>query len=109
MQEFMVRRAVVSQPSRCFTARAPLRQIAPIGAPSFSEALRYGAEVFHVLKGIIKAKYGQDSTNVGDEGGFAPGIKDAEEGLQVCGGWVGGREGGALPRSSPEAVAAEGN
>lgn len=57
--------------------------IAPVGAPTFSESLRYGCEVFHILKGLIKKKYGQDSTNVGDEGGFAPGIKDAEEGLAL--------------------------
>jgi len=52
-------------------ARAPLRQIAPIGAPSFSEALRYGAEVFHVLKGIIKAKYGQVRRGTGTAVGTA--------------------------------------
>lgn len=38
-------------------------------------------EVYHVLKGIIKAKYGQDACNVGDEGGFAPNVQDNREGL----------------------------
>lgn len=47
--------------------------IMPIGAPTFSEALRYGAEVFHALKRILK-KRGY-STGVGDEGGFAPNLK----------------------------------
>ena len=37
--------------------------------------------VYHVLKGIIKAKYGQDACNVGDEGGFAPNVQDNREGL----------------------------
>jgi len=36
--------------------------------------MRMGAEVYQTLKGVIKAKYGQDATNVGDEGGFAPNI-----------------------------------
>ena len=46
--------------------------IIPVGAPSFSEALRYGAEIFHTLKGILKAK--KLTTAVGDEGGFAPNL-----------------------------------
>ena len=37
--------------------------------------------VYHVLKGIIKSKYGQDACNVGDEGGFAPNVQDNREGL----------------------------
>jgi enolase len=53
----------------------------PVGATSFAEALRMGSEVYHVLKGIIKAKYGQDACNVGDEGGFAPNVQDNREGL----------------------------
>lgn len=57
--------------------------ILPVGAPSFKEALRYGAEVYHTLKGVIKKKYGQDATNVGDEGGFAPNIQSNEEGLHL--------------------------
>jgi enolase len=57
--------------------------ILPTGAPSFREALRYGAEVYHNLKAVIKAKYGQDAVNVGDEGGFAPNIQRNEEGLEL--------------------------
>jgi enolase len=55
--------------------------IAPAGAPSFSEALRWGAEVFHTLKGVLK-KRGY-STAVGDEGGFAPSLKSNEEAIEV--------------------------
>ncbi|XP_078431492.1 enolase 1 [Wolffia australiana] len=55
--------------------------IMPVGAPSFSEALRMGSEVYRALKGIIKTKYGQDACNVGDEGGFAPNVQDSREGL----------------------------
>jgi enolase len=55
--------------------------IAPYGAPKFSEALRWGAEVFHTLKGVLK-KRGY-STSVGDEGGFAPNLKSNEEALDV--------------------------
>lgn len=55
--------------------------ILPVGATSFAEALRMGSEVYHVLKGIIKTKYGQDACNVGDEGGFAPNVQDNREGL----------------------------
>jgi len=54
-----------------------------VGAESFSEALRMGAEVYQTLKGIIKEKYGQDSINVGDEGGFAPNILKNDEGLSL--------------------------
>ena len=53
--------------------------IAPIGAPSIKEAIRWGAEIFHTLKKNLKAA-GQN-TNVGDEGGFAPNLKTAEEAL----------------------------
>lgn len=53
--------------------------IAPIGAESFKEALRMGTEVFHTLKTVLK-KRGL-STNVGDEGGFAPNLKSNEEGI----------------------------
>jgi hypothetical protein len=42
-----------------------------------------GTEVYHALKGLIKAKYGQDAINVGDEGGFAPAISSNEEGLHL--------------------------
>ncbi|KAJ4811063.1 hypothetical protein LUZ62_023629 [Rhynchospora pubera] len=55
--------------------------ILPVGASSFAEAMRMGSEVYHALKGIIKAKYGQDACNVGDEGGFAPNVQDNREGL----------------------------
>eukprot|EP00126_Sphaerothecum_destruens_P014950 Sdes_comp8847_c0_seq1m239 len=55
--------------------------ILPTGASSFKEAMRMGSEVYHALKDVIKKKYGQDATNVGDEGGFAPNIQDNEEGL----------------------------
>ncbi len=53
--------------------------IMPVGAPSFSEALRMGAEVFHNLKKLLHDK--NQSTNVGDEGGFAPNLKSNEEAL----------------------------
>ena len=48
--------------------------ILPVGASSFREALRIASEVYHSLKSIISQRYGADSTNVGDEGGFAPNI-----------------------------------
>jgi len=57
--------------------------ILPTGAKSFREALQMGAEVYHSLKKVIKDKYGQDATNVGDEGGFAPNIRDNREGLEL--------------------------
>jgi enolase len=55
--------------------------IMPIGAPTFSEALRYAAEVFHHLKAILKSK--GLSTGVGDEGGFAPTLDSNTEGLEL--------------------------
>ncbi len=55
--------------------------IIPVGAPSFREALRYGAEVFHALKKILHNKI--LSTSVGDEGGFAPNLSSHEEALQL--------------------------
>jgi len=55
----------------------------PIGASSFTEAMRLGSEVYHNLKSIIVAKYGQDAANVGDEGGFAPNIQSNKEGLNL--------------------------
>jgi len=57
--------------------------ILPIGASSFSEAMKMGTEIYHTLKGIINQKYGQDATNVGDEGGFAPNIQSNKEGLEL--------------------------
>ena len=55
--------------------------IMPAGAPTFSEALRMGTEVFHSLKSVLKSK--NYNTAVGDEGGFAPDLKSNEEALQV--------------------------
>ena len=55
--------------------------VIPIGAPSFAEALRYGAETFHALKAILKKK--GYATGVGDEGGFAPNLKRNEEACEV--------------------------
>ena len=55
--------------------------ILPIGAPTFREAVRYGAEVFHALKKLIHDK--GMSTAVGDEGGFAPSVKNHEEAIQL--------------------------
>ena len=55
--------------------------IMPVGAPTFREALRMGAEVFHALASILKAK--GYSTAVGDEGGFAPNLGSNEEGFEV--------------------------
>ncbi len=54
--------------------------IVPRGAPTFSEALRYGAEVFHALKSVLKQR--GLSTAVGDEGGFAPKLDSAEDALE---------------------------
>jgi len=55
--------------------------VVPIGAPSFSEGLRWGVEIFHTLKTVLKKK--GYSTNVGDEGGFAPDIKSNEEAIET--------------------------
>jgi enolase len=55
--------------------------IVPYGAPSFSEALRYGAEVFHVLKRLLHGR--RLSTAVGDEGGFAPSVRNHEEAIEL--------------------------
>jgi len=55
--------------------------VMPVGAPSFSEALRWGVEVFHTLKGVLK-KRGYN-TAVGDEGGFAPSVKSNVEAVEV--------------------------
>jgi enolase len=55
--------------------------IAPVGAERFSEALRMGVEVFHTLKAVLKSK--GYSTNVGDEGGFAPNIKSNQEAIET--------------------------
>lgn len=55
----------------------------PVGAASFTEAMQLGSETYHMLKAIIKKKYGLDSTAVGDEGGFAPAVNDPEEVLKL--------------------------
>jgi enolase len=55
--------------------------VMPVGAPTFAEALRYGAETFHALKGILKKK--GYATSVGDEGGFAPNLKSNDEACEV--------------------------
>jgi enolase len=55
--------------------------IAPLGAPSFAEALRWGAEVYHALKGVLKE--GGHSTAVGDEGGFAPALKRNVDAIEL--------------------------
>jgi len=55
--------------------------VMPVGAPSFAEALRWGSEVYHALKAVLKAR--GYSTGVGDEGGFAPSLKANEEAIEV--------------------------
>ena len=55
--------------------------IIPVGAPSFREAIRYGAEVFHSLKKILHDK--GLTTAVGDEGGFAPSVENHEEAIKL--------------------------
>jgi len=55
--------------------------VMPIGAPTFTDALRYGAETFHALKGILRKK--GYATGVGDEGGFAPNLKSNDEACEV--------------------------
>jgi enolase len=55
--------------------------VMPVGATSFSEGLRWGVDIFHTLKGVLKKK--GFSTNVGDEGGFAPNIQSNEEAIET--------------------------
>ena len=55
--------------------------IAPVGAPNFKEALRWGAETYHALKGVLKGK--GYTTGVGDEGGFAPALKSNAEAVEL--------------------------
>uniref|UniRef100_A0A4W5QHW4 phosphopyruvate hydratase n=1 Tax=Hucho hucho TaxID=62062 RepID=A0A4W5QHW4_9TELE len=57
--------------------------ILPVGAESFRDAVRVGAELYQTLREVIKEKYGQDATNVGDEGGFAPNILENTEALEL--------------------------
>jgi len=62
--------------------------IAPLGAKSFSEALRMGSEIYHCLKGQLKDRYGDTAINVGDEGGFSPPLSRPEEALDAVGGAI---------------------
>lgn len=57
--------------------------IVPSFAPTFTEAMRQGAEVYQQLKTLAKKKYGQSAGNVGDEGGVAPDIQTPEEALEL--------------------------
>lgn len=57
--------------------------VMPIQYDSFKDAMIASAEVFQVLKGLVKAKYGQTSVNVGDEGGFAPDIDDPYQAVEI--------------------------
>ncbi len=57
--------------------------IMPVGADSFREGIRWVSETYHVLKGVIADKYGKDAVNVGDEGGFAPPLKEPHEPLEL--------------------------
>nr|XP_023996474.1 gamma-enolase-like [Salvelinus alpinus] len=57
--------------------------VLPVGAESFRDAVRVGAELYQTLREVIKEKYGQDATNVGDEGGFAPNILENTEALEL--------------------------
>jgi enolase len=57
--------------------------ILPIGAKSFSTAIRYVSEVYHILKEILSKKYGKQAINVGDEGGFAPNLSFTREAIDV--------------------------
>ena len=58
--------------------------ILPVGAPTFREAIRYGAEVFHNLKKVLTSR--GLATTVGDEGGFAPNLSSNEEAIEVISG-----------------------
>ena len=62
--------------------------IAPLGAGSFSEALRMGSEIYHCLKGQLKDRYGDTAINVGDEGGFSPPLSRPEEALDAVSGAI---------------------
>ncbi len=57
--------------------------VEPVGARSFSEALRWGAEVYHALKDVLKEKYGSSAINVGDEGGYAPPLESTFQALDA--------------------------
>ena len=80
-QEFMVVPAYVEALNRS-PCTSPIAD--PVSAaPSFSEAMRQGSEVYQQLKSLAKKKYGQSAGNVGDEGGVAPDIQTAEEALDL--------------------------
>ncbi len=57
--------------------------LVPKGASSFSEAVRMNTEIFHALKKVLKDKYGVQATNVGDEGGYAPPMKQASDAFEA--------------------------
>ncbi len=57
--------------------------IVPVGAKSFSEATRMISEIYHELKNLIKESFGPEATGIGDEGGFAPPLKNPEEALEL--------------------------
>jgi enolase len=57
--------------------------IAPHGAPSFEEAVRWAVEIYYELKGMLAERYGKQAVNVGDEGGFAPPMRSAGEALEA--------------------------
>ena len=82
--------------------------VMPVGAERFREALRWGVEVFHTLKGVLK-KRGYN-TAVGDEGGFAPSLKSNAEAIEVIleaisqAGYQAGRRGGDRARSGGQRV-----
>ncbi len=57
--------------------------IVPAGAPSFAEAIRMGAEIYQVLKKLLKERYGPSAINIGDEGGFAPAFETTAEALEA--------------------------
>jgi len=65
--------------------KLPLQEfmLVPTGAKSFTEATQMVAETYHILKGVIKKKYGPNAVNVGDEGGFAPPIDTADQALSL--------------------------
>jgi len=62
--------------------------IAPLGAGSFSEALRIGSEIYHCLKGQLRDRHGDTAINVGDEGGFSPPLSRPEEALDAVSGAI---------------------
>ncbi len=57
--------------------------IVPVGAKTFSEALKISSEVYHSLRNVLKERYGSQAVNVGDEGGFAPPMKESREALRA--------------------------